>query len=75
MAETLDQLKNTLVNLTTTERWELAEFLLGSLAPDPEQVREAWRAEVSRRITRMRAGEVVGKPAEQLFAELRALYP
>jgi putative addiction module component (TIGR02574 family) len=47
-----------------------------SLEPDSDADAEvAWDAELDRRAAEIRAGEVVGKPADQVFAELRERFP
>jgi putative addiction module component (TIGR02574 family) len=75
MAATLDELKQQCAGLTSQERANLACFLLDSLEEEEEgDVETAWQAEVSRRVAEIRAGEVTGIPAEQVFAELREKY-
>jgi putative addiction module component (TIGR02574 family) len=75
MTETVEQLKSQLQQLPASDRVDLACFLLGSLEPEESGVEEAWDAEVARRVAEIRSGQVAGKPAEQLFAELRERYP
>ena len=58
--------------LLKQERAELAYAFVCSLEPEQEEgAAEAWDVELSRRVAEIRVGQVVGKPAEQLFAELR----
>ena len=68
-------MKSRLQQLSTTERAELAHFLLLSLEPEDEGAAEAWDAEITRRVAQIREGRATGTPAEQLFAELRNRYP
>lgn len=76
MTKAIEQLKPQLETLSREERAELAHFLLQSLDPDEDQgVSEAWDREIARRVEEIRSGRVVGKPAEQVFAELRERYP
>jgi putative addiction module component (TIGR02574 family) len=75
MPATLDQLKADAMRLPTRERAELAKLLLSSLDPEAEEVEAAWKAEVGRRVDEILSGRAAGKPAEQLFAELREAYP
>lgn len=75
MTEAVKQLKAQMKELSNPERAELAEFLLTSLEPEEEGAAEAWEAEVARRVDEIRSGRVVGKPAAELFAELREQYP
>lgn len=42
-----------------------------SLEPEDEGIGEAWDAELSRRVAEIRDGKVIGKPADQVFMELR----
>ena len=39
-----------------------------------EDVRRAWNAEVGRRVEDIRAGRAQGRPADQVFADIRARY-
>lgn len=75
MSETMEQLKGQLERLPNHERAELAHFLLCSLEQDADVgVDEAWEAELARRVADIQNGTVVGTPAAQVFAELRAQY-
>ena len=74
MTEAVEQLKAQLGSLSHQERAELAYFLITSLEPEEEGAEETWRAEVGRRVAEIRSGQAVGKPAEELFAELREQY-
>ena len=75
MTQAIEQFKTQLGALTPRERAELAYFLLESLDDNQEGIEEAWRMEVARRVDEIRSGQAVGIPAEELFAELRELYP
>ena len=72
MADDLDKRKAELAGLTEQERAQLARFLLDSLDPqvDPD-AEAAWDAELARLADEIQHGTAVGKPAEQVFAELR----
>jgi putative addiction module component (TIGR02574 family) len=74
MAKTLDQWKAELRRLPSQDRAELAHFLLASLEPREDGTGLAWKAEIARRVEEIRGGRAIGKPAEQLFAELREQY-
>jgi putative addiction module component (TIGR02574 family) len=76
MAETLEHLKQELGTLTAQERAELAHFLISSLdeEADPE-AEAAWEAELARRVSEIKSGKVSGKPAAQVFGELRQTFP
>ncbi|MFL6202554.1 MAG: addiction module protein [Thermoanaerobaculia bacterium] len=71
---TVEAYKNQLEKLSREERAELAYFLLSSLEPEEEGAAAAWDAEISRRVAEIRSGKANGKPAEQIFAELRERY-
>lgn len=71
----LEQVKSQLDQLTQKERAELAYILLRSLEPEEEGAAGAWEAEVSRRATEIRSGKATGRPADEVFAELRERYP
>jgi putative addiction module component (TIGR02574 family) len=71
----VERYKTQLEKLSREERAELAYFLLSSLEPEEEGAAAAWDAEISRRVAEIRSGKANGKPAEQVFAELRERYP
>jgi putative addiction module component (TIGR02574 family) len=72
MSVTVEQLKSQIEILSGPERAELAHFILVVLEPEEDEgVDAAWEEEVARRVDEIRSGHVVGKPADQLFAELR----
>lgn len=75
MTETVQRLKEEATMLTPQERADLAYFLLKSLEEEEEGAEAAWDAVLARRAEEVRSGKVVGKPAAQVFAELRAKYP
>jgi putative addiction module component (TIGR02574 family) len=75
MTEAVEQFKSQLGILSPPERAELAHFLLLSLEPEDADAAAAWDAEIARRVAEIRTGRATGKPAEQVFAELREQYP
>ncbi len=76
MTEGAEQLKATLLQLTTEDRAELAYCLLRSLDEgDDDDVQSAWKAELERRWQEMESGKEPGEPAEKVFADLRKKYP
>jgi putative addiction module component (TIGR02574 family) len=75
MTEAVAQFLSQMDTFSPEERAELAYALLCSLEPEEEGVEEAWDAELSRRVAEIRSGQAVGKPTEQLFAELRERRP
>ncbi len=63
------------LKLSPQERARLAHDLLVSLEgteEDPAEVERAWREEIERRMADVRAGNVTGIPADEVFAKLRA---
>ena len=76
MAGDVERLKLELQRLSDKERAELAHFLLRSLDEGEDtDAADAWDAELARRAAEIESGKVVGKPAAQVFAELREKYP
>lgn len=75
MTEAVEQLKSKVIGLSAAERADLAYFLLTSLEPEEEGAEEAWRNEIARRVTEIRNGQAVGRPLEDVLAELREQYP
>jgi putative addiction module component (TIGR02574 family) len=72
MSERIESLKAQLESLTAEERADLASFLLRSLDEKQDADTQAdWDAELARRMADIENGKVVGKPAAQVFAELR----
>jgi putative addiction module component (TIGR02574 family) len=73
MSLVLERLKSELTSLTAIERAELAHFLIHTLDSEGEDdVEAAWGVELARRSEEIKSGGVEGKPAEQVFAEIRA---
>jgi putative addiction module component (TIGR02574 family) len=71
----VEQLKSQMTSLTPDERAELAQFLIQTLDVEPEEgVEAAWELELARRADEILSGKAKGKPAEQVFAEIRARY-
>lgn len=72
MSATLEHLTSEALTLPETERAHLAQTLLQSLEPIEEGVEQAWTAEVGRRLDRVLAGEAKGRPADEVFRDIRA---
>jgi putative addiction module component (TIGR02574 family) len=75
MTEAVEQLKSQAITLSAAERADLAYFLLTSLEPEEEGVEDAWRKEIARRASEIRSGQAVGRPIDEVLAELRERYP
>jgi putative addiction module component (TIGR02574 family) len=72
VAATIEQLKQDALALNDAERAMLAQTLLQSLEPLEEGVEEAWDAEIGRRLERVRQGTAQGRPADDVFRDIRA---
>lgn len=73
MPATIEQLTQDALRLSELDRAHLAMTLLGSLEPDAEEgVQEAWDAEVAHRLERLRRGAAQGRPADEVFRDIRA---
>jgi putative addiction module component (TIGR02574 family) len=60
------------LDLSESDRAELAHHLLVSLEDSPDEgVEAAWDAEIARRIARVMDGTATSRPAEEVLAELR----
>jgi putative addiction module component (TIGR02574 family) len=75
MNPAIESLKDQVATLSISERAELAYFLLTSIEPEDEGAETAWDEEASRRVEEISSGRAVGRPAEELLAELREQFP
>ena len=53
---------------------EIIDRLLESISPKSEEVDEAWKDEVERRIDEVESGKVKLIPGEEVFARMRERY-
>ena len=72
MTTSLETVEAAAMQLSPEERSELIERLIDTVLPAPP-LHPAWEAEIARRVAEMDAGLVEGIPAEQVFAEMRAM--
>ena len=73
MPATIDQLTHDALALSELDRAHLAQTLLRSLEPIAEEgVHEAWDAEIAQRLERVRQGTAQGRPADEVFRDIRA---
>jgi len=72
MTEAVTRILCEIGQLSRPEREELANEVLRSLGPGEEQSEESFEADLARRAEEIRSGTVVGKPAAEVFARLRA---
>lgn len=75
MTEAVEHLKAQAINLSMPERAGLVYFLLASLELHEEGAEGAWRTEIARRMAGIRSGSAVGRPPDEVLAELRECYP
>jgi putative addiction module component (TIGR02574 family) len=71
MNPSLEELKTTLITLSIQQRAELAHYLLRSLDDAEPDAATEWLALAQQRMDDVRAGKVVGIPAEQVLQSLR----
>jgi putative addiction module component (TIGR02574 family) len=75
VAATVEKLAEDALTLSDRERAELAHKLLVSLEGAPEEnAEEAWDVEIARRVDRIKEGTAKGRPAEEVFRDIRARY-
>ncbi len=71
MPLTLDQLKDAAADLPLSERTELAQFLLSRIDDaEAAEVRAEWVALAERRMAEVKAGRVIGIPADEVVRTL-----
>lgn len=73
MSLSAEQIKIEALSLPPEDRSELLLRLADSLGvSDDKQIDREWLAVAKQRLDELRSGQVVGVPADQVFAELRA---
>jgi putative addiction module component (TIGR02574 family) len=72
MTEAVTRILAEINQLSEPERAELAYAVLCSLGPPDGKTDEELEAELTRRAEEIRSGKVVGRPAAEVFARLRA---
>ena len=72
MSEAVTRILSEIGQLSRPEREELANEVLRSLGSGEEIGEEQFEADLARRAEEIRSGKVVGKPAAEVFARLRA---
>jgi putative addiction module component (TIGR02574 family) len=70
MIQSLEHLKTSLSQLPDKQRAELAQYLLHSLDEREEGAREEWIEVAEARMADIRAGKVIGIPAEEVLKNL-----
>jgi putative addiction module component (TIGR02574 family) len=73
VAATVDQLAQDALTLSDRERAELAHKLLVSLEHVADEgVEEAWDEEIAKRVQKIRDGTAKGRPADEVFGDIRS---
>lgn len=72
MTASLETVEEAALRLSAEDRAELIERLIDTVLPPPP-LHPAWEAEIARRVAEMDAGLVEGIPAEEVFAQMRAI--
>ena len=72
MNEVYEDVANAALALPPEARAMLAEDLVASLESSQEEIDEAWRVEIERRVKEIQQGKVHLVPGEQVMSELRA---
>jgi putative addiction module component (TIGR02574 family) len=72
MNASLEAVEAAALQLSADERAELIDRLIDTVLPAPP-LHPAWEAEIARRAAEMDAGLAESIPADQVFAELRAM--
>lgn len=72
MSATREKVREEALKLDPEDRRDLAYELLGSLDDAcPEELDEAWRATILRRVEELRSGKVQAIPLDEAVADLR----
>ena len=75
MAATVEQLERDALTLSDRERAALAHKLLASLGDVADEgAEEAWDQEIARRVQKIRDGTARGRPADEVFRDIRSRY-
>ena len=71
MSEEVAAIVAQLGRMSVTDRAELAYQVLLSLEPEEAGAQETWGEELARRVARIKSGDAVGIPADDVFAKWR----
>jgi putative addiction module component (TIGR02574 family) len=75
VAATIEKLVQDALTLSDKERAKLAHALLKSLDNVKEEDADAaWDAEIEKRVGRIKEGTAKGRPADEVFRDIRARY-
>ena len=71
---TVQELKTHLSALPESDRADLADFLLDSLETSELEIEPEFEAELDRRVADYESGKDLGRPVDDVIAELREKY-
>ena len=72
---TVEKVRSEVMTLSASERASLAHELILSLDdPSDYDLSEAQETEIQRRLVMVREGTALGRPAAEVFADIRARY-
>ncbi len=75
MSVQLQEVTSNAFKLPFDERAELAHELIASLdVTAKSKVEKSWNSEIERRVMEIKSGKAQGRPAEDILAEIRAVY-
>ena len=74
MTDTALRLKEEILRLPPDDRTALMDELMEALGYEFVEDDEAWERELNRRSEEIRSGKALGRPADEMFADLRKRY-
>ena len=75
MLPTIEQLTQEALGRSEQDRAELAHRILVSIDGPPEEgAEQAWEAEIAQRVDRIKQGTAKGRPAADVFRDIRTRY-
>ena len=75
MSQSVDEIRTEAMQLSLSERASLAHDLILSLdQPEDFELNPEQESEIRKRITLVREGKATGRPAVDVFADIRAKY-
>ena len=72
--DTPESIINEALALPEEERLDIVDALLASIYKTSDEIDQAWKVELERRMASVESGEATLIPAEEVFAELRRRY-
>lgn len=72
MSATREQITRKAADLTRAEREQLVQYLLSTFEPENEEVVQAWKEEIARRVASYESGEAQLHSMDEVLKEARA---